>query len=230
MATLIAEDLLLLLLDDDKGRTPSSTPTSTVLGGALLIELSLAGAVEVEKTKKWASAKVYPVDGPDAWVPEDHLLAEALAIIAEKPRAAQDLVDRLGKGAQEKLSERLADRGILERRQDKMLGLFPRTRWPATDTAHETELRRALTASLVQGTMPDDRTSALIGLLLSIGRAHKTVEHRGLTAREVKARAKEIAEGAWAAKAVRDAVAASMAATTAVIAASSASTTAAGSS
>lgn len=46
---LIAEDLLLLLLDDDTGTMAASTYEKSVLGGALLAELALVGAVEVEK-------------------------------------------------------------------------------------------------------------------------------------------------------------------------------------
>jgi hypothetical protein len=33
-----------------------------------------------------------------------------------RPRGAQDLVDRLGKGAKEQLASRLVERGLLERR------------------------------------------------------------------------------------------------------------------
>ena len=47
-----------------------------------------------------------------------------------------------------------------------------------------------------------DHDRALVSLLHAIGRADKVVD-RGRPARTVKARAKEIAEGAWAAQAVR---------------------------
>ena len=79
-------------------------------------------------------------------------------------------------------------------------------------------MRRALTATLVQGVEPEPRTAALVALLSAIDRAHKVVDHEGLPAREVRKRAKAVAEGAWAAQAVRDAVAASTAAVAAVVA------------
>ena len=106
-----------------------------------------------------------------------------------------------------------------------MLGLFPRTRWPAVDSSHEEAVRRSLTAALVQGVTPEPRTAALVSLLSAIDRAHKVVDRDGLPAGQVRKRAKEIAKGEWAAKAVKDAIAASTAAITAAVVASTAATT-----
>ena len=64
----------------------------------------------------------------------------------------------------------------------------------------------------------------LIALLAAINRAHEVVDHEGLSSREVRKRAKQIAEGAWAAKAVRDAIAAATAATAGAVAATTAAT------
>jgi hypothetical protein len=222
--TLIAEDLLLLLLDDADGKLTGTVYPQPALGGAVLIELAQTGAVEVEeRTGLWRSVKVRATGNP----PADHVLRAAYDVVADKSRTAQDLVDRLGKGLEERLADRLVERGILERRQDKVLGLFPRTRWPAVDTAHEQDVRRALAAVLVQGAQPDERTGALIALLSAIDRAHKIVDREGMSARDVRKRAKQISEGAWAAKAVRDAIAASTAAVGAVAATTAATTAAA---
>jgi hypothetical protein len=50
--TLIAEDLLLLLLDDEKGTTPGMWVDVRVpLGAAVLAELALEGAVELERRR-----------------------------------------------------------------------------------------------------------------------------------------------------------------------------------
>ncbi|WP_127480239.1 GOLPH3/VPS74 family protein [Nocardioides pantholopis] len=213
MTTLIAEDLLLLFLDDDSGATNTVVPIPTVLGGAILIELAVAGAVEVpERTSVWKTAKVRPVPGARV---EDPLLVEALATVAEKERTAQDLVGKLGRGTRERLAARLVERGILEHRKDRVLGLFPRTRWPVVDSRHEDEVRRALTDVLVLDAEPDPRTGALVALLAATDRAHKVVDRGNRSAREVRKRAKTISEGAWAAKAVRDALSASTAAITA---------------
>ncbi len=227
MSTLIAEDLLLLLLDDDKGTVTATSYVHTILGGGVLIELAVSGAVEVgEKEGFWKTAKVRArLDAS----PVDPVLVAALAVIAEKERGAQDLVNRLGKDLKETLTARLEERGILERREGKVLGLFPRTTWPSVDSTHELAVRRAIEASLLQGVTPDERTGALIALLHAIGQAHKVIDRQGLPAREVRARAKEISEGAWAAKAVKDAIAASVAATTAAVTAATSAAATSGS-
>ena len=215
MATLIAEDLLLLLLDDESGALSHSDKIQPLLGGALLLELALAERIEVaEKTGRWSSSKVAVLDGAAL---EEPLLAEAIDTIAEKPRSAQDLVNLLGKGTKDVLLERLAGRGLVRPVKDKVLGLFPRTTWPATDRTHEAAVRERLQGALVHGLTPDIRTSALIALLSSVDHAHKVVDRGDLPAKEVRRRAKEIADGAWAATAVQDAVEAAQAALVAVI-------------
>lgn len=217
--TLIAEDLLLLLLDDEKGTLDASSSVTTVLGGAVLAELALSGAATVEeKPGLWRSTRVRPAPADL----DDRVLTAALATIAEKERSAQDLVTRLGKGLKDELADRLVDRGILQRRETRLLGLFPRTRWPAANRTHEEEVRRALTASLVQGADPDPRTATLVALLVAINHAHKVVDHEGMSARDVKKRAKQISEGSWAAKAVKDAIAATTHAVNAAVVAAAA--------
>ena len=220
MGTLLAEDLLLLLLDDDSGRLRTSY-ADTVLGGALLTELALLGAVGVpEKTSVWRTAKVHATGTPVA----DPLLQEALAVVGRKDRSAEDLVTRLGKGRRDVLAQRLVERGILQRRDTRLLGIFPRRRWPTLDASHEQDVRRSVTQVLVEGAEPDQRTGALVALLAAIDRAHKVVDHEGLSSHEVRKRAKQIAEGAWAARAVRDAIAAATAATAGAVAATAGAT------
>jgi hypothetical protein len=216
---LIAEDMLLLLLDDRKGKVVGTTHPQTVLGGAVLIELAMVGAVTVDERESglWRQTKVRVVPGV---VPDDEILRTALAIVGEKVRSAQDLVTRLGKGLKEELCLRLERRRTVRRQQDRVAGLFPRTRWPAADPTYKESLRAALSAALVQGVTPEPRTAALISLLSAIDRAQKIVDRDGLPAGQVRKRAKEIAQGEWAAKAVRDSIAASTAAVTAAVTAS----------
>ena len=212
---LLAEDLLVLLLDDARGTIPGQH-ADLALGGALLADLALREAVTVPpKTRVWRSARVQAVPGVTL---DDPVLRDALAVVATRPRTAEDLVRRLGKGLRPRLAGRLAERGVLRRVDERVWGIVPRTRWPALDTTHEEALRRALTATLVSGAEPDQRTAALVALLAAIDRAHRSVDHEGLSAREVKRRAREVAEGDWAAKAVRDAVRAATAAMTAAAA------------
>ena len=220
MHTLIAEDLLLLLLDDESGTLAQSDKIQPVLGGALLIELALAERIEVgEKTRLWSTAKVAVIDGAPV---DDPLLLTAIETIGEKPRGAQDLVGRLGKDTLEELLRRLEERGLVHPVKGKVLRLFPRTTWPAADRAHEDAVRNLVQGPLVHGLSADPRTSALISLLAAVGHAHKAVERGDVPAKEINARAKQISDGDWAAKAVKDAVAAAQAAMMAAVMASTA--------
>lgn len=215
---LIAEDLLLLLLDDESGRLTHASYLDTAVGGALLVELALADNVEVVKgSGMWARAKVVTTGTP---APEDATLAAALATVAEKGRTAQDLVGRLGKGRRDELLERLEERGIVRREEDKVLGLFPRRRWPAVDSSHEDDVRRQLGDALVRGVAPTERTAGLVAVLSALGVAHRVLDREGLPAGELRKRAKAIADGDWAAKAVKDSIAAAQAAITATMVAS----------
>jgi hypothetical protein len=205
---LLAEDLLLLLTDDDTGQLAApGGEVDVALGGALLIELALTGRVDVA--------------GPDERVREgrlivrdprptgDGLLDEALGAVGQKEgKKPQSVVARLGKGTRLRLYERLAESGVLRAEEGRLLRVFPRHRWPSEDTAHEASVRAGLVTTLRNGTTKDARTGALIALLLALSVVHKAVdpESVGLSKREMNANAKRIAQGDWGATAVREAI------------------------
>ena len=192
----------------------------------MLVELALGGWVEVVKgSGLWARAKVLATDTPP---PADALLAESLELVRSRERTAQDLVPRLGKKRRDMLLYRLRERGILEEREDRLLGLIPRRRWPMVDSTHEAAVRRDLVDVLIRGARPEERPAALIAVLSALDLAHKVVAGEAMPARDVKKRAKEVADGDWAAKAVRDSIAAAQAAVTAAVVASTASASASG--
>lgn len=219
--SLLAEDLLLLLLDDESGSVHASSQVQVALGGAVLAELALLETVAIgEKAGLLHKAKVQVVGGP----PHDPVLLAAYEQVAEKERSAQDQVNRLGKGLKDQLIARLVAAGIVEERRDRVLGLFPRTRWPEVDSRREEEVRRALSDVLLRGVDPKPRTAALIALLSAIDQVHRVLEHDGVSNGEVKTRAKSVAEGQWAAKGVADAIAATNAAVMAAVVTSAAAT------
>ena len=81
---LIAEDLLLLLLDDEDGRAEIWVRGNLdfALAGALLAELALDGVVDVSDAKGFLSAADVTVD--DSAAVADPLLQHAVAIIARR--------------------------------------------------------------------------------------------------------------------------------------------------
>ncbi len=219
--TLIAEDVLLLLLDDESGAFAArSDQRGPVLAGAVLAELALAGAVEIEtETGFWKRTRVTV---EDRGAVSDPVLLAALDEIDQKPRSPQDLVGRLGRRLPDELCDRLVERGLLRREESKVLGLFPRKRWPAADSRHEEELRADLRRVLLDGGDAEERTGTVIALLSAVDLVAKVVDRGPLSARDLKKRAKEVADASWASAAVRQAVQASQAAILAAVAAAGA--------
>jgi Golgi phosphoprotein 3 (GPP34) len=218
---LIAEDLVLLLTDDSTGKSiVGSTELEHGLAGAVLLELAMAGRVDVEPGQGlWRGERLVLVDGSSTG---DPALDEALRRIAARPgRKPQAVVGFLRKGLRSTLYERLVAGGVLRAESTRALGVFPTTRWPSLDPTHERALRQALYDALVVGVEPQPRVAAVVSLLLAI-RAVPKVVGRGQDKKLVQARARQIAEGAWAAAAVRKAVDAVHAATVAAISAATA--------
>ena len=156
---LIAEELLLLALDPQRGTVVNAARQQLLVGlaGALVSELALDGAVELDGRR-------FVVRGP---APADPLLARVHAELATGGgrRAADQLrrLDRRTGGLWPQLVDRLADAGVLGQRRDRVL-LWHVTRHPVLRTLeHSTLLRRARTAATGDGRL-DARTAVLLAL------------------------------------------------------------------
>ncbi len=159
----LPEELLLLALHDEKGSViPSATSVlNGALIGAVLMELGLAGRVQ---------------ENPDGGLVADPtptgnaILDEALQRIADadRPRPASYWVGRLA-GRMPRLKDRLLEelvaRGVLERRERRILWVFPSRSFPLADAAAEQQVRDRIRAVVLDGRPPDQRTAALIGLI-----------------------------------------------------------------
>jgi hypothetical protein len=218
---LIAEDLLLLLTNDETGKLAAShSEVDVALGGALLVELALMRRVDLAGPSEQVRRGRLVVR--DASATSDPLLDEALATVGEKEgKKPQDVVTALGKHVRVRLYDRLVGRGLVRAESGKVLGIFPGHNWPAQDAAHEDFVRADLLTALRNATTGDARTGALISLLLALKAVPKAVDPAaaGLSTREMNANAKRIAQGDWASDAVRHAIDSMIAA---VIAATSA--------
>jgi hypothetical protein len=222
MTTTLTDDLVLLLLDPDTGRSVvDSTSLDRGIGGALLLDLATRDRIGVDGDGAWARLHV-----TDPAPTGDALLDEALARLAGKPLRAQKAVERLARRTRMPVLERLAERGLVRRERARVLGLFPATTWLPADPAPRAALHRRVEAVLRAGETPDQHVALLISLLHALQAEHKVVDGRR---RELRARAKEVAAGDWAGPAVRKAVQAAQASVVvAVAAATSAGATASG--
>ncbi|MCW2805723.1 MAG: hypothetical protein JWN06_3940 [Propionibacteriaceae bacterium] len=207
---LIAEEFLLLCLDDDAGtRLLSGEKIDPALGGAVLAELVLLNRVGITtETDRWGRRGRVSVISAEP-TGDSELDSALRSIAASGGKRAKDLISsmsfrRITKGLRDRLLARLAAAGVLSRQADTVLAFIPRTVWPTVDPTPEQEVRRRLHSALVDGLTPNERTVILICLLQATGHLAKVVptEDRKL----LKARAKALSEGEWAAKAVKQAI------------------------
>ncbi|WP_425307324.1 GPP34 family phosphoprotein [Ammonicoccus fulvus] len=203
--TLIAEDLLLLLTHDRRGSVREYSSADYVLGGALLMELALAGRVRI--TEEGESAhKAGRVTITDDSPTDDAILDNALARLATKPDCKpQKAVELLVKKVRRPLQDRLVERGMFRHEKSRFAGF---NKFPAADTSHEDEIRAGLFRVLVENEEPTVREASLISLLSAIDVAHKVVAEDVSTIdkKAVRRRAKELMKENWASEAARAAI------------------------
>ncbi|QNG17703.1 GPP34 family phosphoprotein [Rhodococcus triatomae] len=202
--TLLAEDLLLLMLDEESGKPlVDSTKLPRVLAGAVLLDLALTGVVTPAEPGEDARKGRLVIRTQE--FPEDPLLRDAVEIVGKgRPLKPESAIEKLSKGIRDKVATRLVADGWVREERSRILGLFPSVRWPQVDGSREHALRAEIGASLVDGITPTHRTAALISLIAAVDVAPKLFPNADK--RAMKKRAKEIAEGDWAGKAVRKAV------------------------
>ena len=197
---LVAEDLLLLLTDDETGKLAASDLlVDLALAGGLLVELSLKNKVDVIGDHG-GHVVVRDVDPTG-----DPILDAALAVVHEREgKKPSAVLPPLTKKLRQTLYERLAASGIVHDQRGAILRIFPTHRWPTDDAHHEVEVRAQIADALVRNVTPDRRTGALIALLHALHCEHKAVdpERFGTTKAQLRTRAGEIAEGDWASAAV----------------------------
>lgn len=159
----LPEELLLLALHDEKGSVipAAATVLNGALTGAVLMELGLAGRLQDA-----ADGALIADPRPTG----DALLDEAAQRIADadRPRLASYWVGRLARsmpGLKDRLLGGLVARGVLERRERRILWIFPTRSFPLADAASEQQARDRIRAVILDEQVPDQRTSALIGLV-----------------------------------------------------------------
>lgn len=211
---LLAEELVLLTLDDDSGKkTLSGEKYGPALGAAMLVELALAERISVApKDAPWGQRGRVSVLSTKPT--DDAELDAVLAAVEEKgnPKISALISDAswkpITKGLHERLLERLVSAGILTETRTEVLGM---RRWPTVDPHPEEEIRRRLQSCLVSGEQAgeqaSERTAALISLLQATGSLTKVVVPAdGAQRKLITARAKALSDGDWGGAAVKAAI------------------------
>ncbi|MFF0544916.1 GPP34 family phosphoprotein [Nocardia thailandica] len=223
MSTVLADDLLLLLLDPAGRPLTDGTRLPRALAGAVLLDLLRAGAIRLaEPGDRVAPGRLVVLRDRVG----DPLLDDAAAALgAGAPRTPGAAIEKLQKGLRPRVTERLERAGLVRVERARLLGLVPRTsRVPAGARA---ELHAALVRVLTDRAAPasDPRAVASIALLSAIGATARVFPD--LDRRAVQRRAAEIGAGDWASGAVRQAVRAIDAALVAAVTVSAAGVAAA---
>ncbi len=219
--TSLPEDLLLLAVDDTTGKVYSSESNALNYGlaGAALMDLLIAGRLDSADGK---------VTVTDSTALGDTVLDEIALEIGrdEKGGDVQHWVDKLGNDhLTERILDQLIQQQILRKEEHRIAWVIPADRYPAVNPAPEREVRERIRAAVVEGTAPEPRIAALIGLLKACDLAGLvfTKQER----QEYGGRIDQIGHGDAVGQAVSHAAEAAQAAMTAAIVGSIAASTAA---
>ena len=198
----IAEEILLLALDDEQGIFVYGPDIhlKIALSGAVLMELALANRLDTDPDRLFV-VNPSPVG--------DDVLDEVLAGIAacESERPAGYWLNEIGEGAEairQRLIDRLVDRGILRRVEKKVFGIFETRRYPVVDDRAEGEVKRRIADVLLSDEIPDPRDVVIIGLVLACDLLETVLHTR--EAKKVRPRAEQIARMDLIGREVRNAI------------------------
>ncbi len=201
---LIAEKFLLLAIDDGSGkRIIGHDRLEPALGGAVLAELALRQRIGItgDDAGLFHRRRVTVIDPAPTG---DEVLDQLLTKIGAKPdQKAGSLISAIKK-LPEQLTDRLVAAGVLSEEQGRILGLFPTRSWPTVDPGPEHAVRQWLQAALIAGATPDEQTRVLIALLTATDSLTKVVPSDDK--RAVRARAKELNQGDWIGREVKQVI------------------------
>jgi hypothetical protein len=150
--------LLLATSDTDGGPEVPSAVLRAGVAGAILAELDLLGAIELQGKHVVATGSTPQTD-----------FQHQLEIIRDRPglHTPKKCVSMLESRAElHRIYEGMASLGIVEHVGERHLGLFRTTRYPEKDHAPEAALLNRIETALSGGSS-DPRTTALIALLHS---------------------------------------------------------------
>ena len=197
------EEILLLALDDDKGTADGAGFYAKAMGGAILAELAMTGAISIadDKHKKVSLGKRNHLDDP--------ILEECRTMVAEekKSKKAAEWVMKFSglKDLKNRGARQLVDKGILTEDTSTVLRVFKRTIFPEVDGGPEKELReRMKKAIFTSSTNLEARTVVIVALAQAAGMLNKIFPKKKL--KERKKRLEILTKGQLAGKATTEAV------------------------
>jgi hypothetical protein len=190
----IAEDLLLLLLDNASARPGLDRACrERLLSAAVLLDLAHGCRIRPAlATERVEVGRLLLLTGPD---PADPVLDPALRMLSRRPMRPATAIAKLRRGVEPTLLRELERAGQINPVRSK--GLNRSWTWPFTDRMRVNGARAAMLSALFDGGSPAPPTAAIISLLHAVDGfpALLSLNDRGW--RWVKNRAGEIAAGSW---------------------------------
>ena len=194
----IAEDLLLLLLDNPDAQPAMDRSTlSRVLAAALILDLAYDCRVRpAHPNEPVPAGELIALAGP---VPFDPPVRPALTLFEQGPLSARSAITKLRKRSEDDVLDQLLRTGELHQIQLSSHRLRRNTySWPLHDRVRVDQIRAAAFAALFERRRPDPVTAAVIALLYRVGGLAQALHLDNDAAQRAVQSAELIAEGRWA--------------------------------
>ncbi len=182
------EELLLLALDDEKGTIVDKTSIKYGLVGALLMDLALLNKIDTDLENLMIV---------DTSPTGDDILDDVLTQIAQSDRTRTTAywlvhLSQNSNTIKERLLDRLIQKGILKREEQRILWVFARRRYPVRDDKEEKEVKTRIREVILSDSIPDPRDVVLISLIKGCYLVDEIFSHKEIDA--VKGRLEQIAK------------------------------------
>jgi len=161
-----AEEIVLLMLRDDSGKF-TNIPQSAMdraIAGAVLMELAMENRIDTD-LERLMVVDASPVGDPLL----DPTLAKIVAEDAQDARYWVEQVSRSAPALRDEVLERLVERGILERQDDRLLWVFRSRRYPVIDGESQREVKLRIMGVLFSNEVPSPRDVVIICLAHACG-------------------------------------------------------------
>lgn len=193
----IAEDLLLLLLDNPEAQPQlDRARLGRVLAGALILDLAYDCRVRPALPEDTVPAgRLFALEGP---VPRDPAVRPTLQLLQQQPLTAAAAVAKVRKHAADDVLDQLLRTG-----QIHQVGLGEHRlrrnhyQWPVKNRARVAVARSELLAALFEGRRPQPGLAAVIGLLYATDGLGQLLNLNSDGVAAVTLRANEITGGDW---------------------------------
>jgi len=192
----IAEDLLLLLLDNASAQPGLDNPRrGRALAAAVLLDLAYTSRVRPSIDGEPVPPGRLVVLG--ALGPPDPVLDPALQYLGRTPRRAADAIKALAGPSEHRLVDHLALVGALRPQPVRHRGFRRQRSYPLTDRSRVGPARDAVLAALFDRKPPAAPTAAIIAVLHAVDGLGALLSLNDRGWRWVHARAGEVAAGSW---------------------------------